>query len=71
MNGYYWICRAKVGAQSFCDKEKDIGAVIPVEAYLYGLEVPGQIKASFNRPRGGTAERIYDRTILEMSLIHI
>lgn len=67
MNGYYWICRAKVGAQSFCDKEKDIGAVIPVEAYLYGLEVPGQIKASFNRPRGGTAERIYDRTILEFS----
>lgn len=58
LNGNYWICRAIGEAVPYCDKSLDIGAILPVEAYEYGLEVPGQIKASFNRPRGGTAESI-------------
>lgn len=36
----------------------DIGAVLPIEAYKVGLNIPGQIKASFNRPCAGTAESI-------------
>ncbi len=60
LNGYYWICRATGKAESHYDESLDIGAILPVEAYKYGLEVPGQIKASFNRPRGGTAESIKD-----------
>lgn len=31
------------------------------------MQVPGQIKSSFNRPRGGTVERIRDRIIIEYS----
>ena len=60
LDGVYWICRAKGGAESYCDVTMDIGARIPVEAYQVGLEVPGRIKTSFNRARGGTAERIRD-----------
>lgn len=60
LNGYYWICRATGKAESHYNESLDIGAILPVEAYIYGLEVPGQIKASFNRPRGGTAESIKD-----------
>mgnify|MGYP000846529607 CR=1 FL=1 len=45
----------------------DIGAVISVEAYNVGLQVPGQIKSSFNRPRGGTIEKIKDKSIIEYS----
>ncbi len=67
LEGNYWICRAKGSAQSYCDFDLDIGAVVPVEAYKVGLEVPGQIKASFNRPRGGTVENIYDEIIVEYS----
>ena len=70
LDGVYWICRAKGGAESYCDVTMDIGARIPVEAYQVGLEVPGRIKASFNRARGGTAERIRDEldgTIVEYS----
>lgn len=67
LSGFYWICRAKGAAETYLSKELDIGAVIPVEAYCYGLEVPGQIKASFNRPRAGTAEIIRDPNILEFS----
>lgn len=66
--GYYWICRAKEGARPLCKKELDIGAVVPVEAYPVGLEVPGQIKASFNRPRGGVTQDLTgDSLILNYS----
>lgn len=66
-DGVYWICRAKGKASSRYIPDMDIGAVIPVEAYKYGLEVPGQIKASFNRPRGGTCHEINDSVIVEFS----
>ncbi len=67
LEGFYWVCRAKEGAKPFYDKEQDIGALLPVNAYKFGLEVPGQIKASFNRQNGGTAERIYDKAIIEFT----
>ena len=31
------------------------------------MQVPGQIKSSFNRPRGGTVEKIRDKSIIEYS----
>ncbi len=55
-DGIYWICRAKGKAEHYYDASLDIGAVIPVEAHKVGIEVPGQIKASFSRPRGGISE---------------
>lgn len=67
LDGMYWICRATDKAQPKFIKEMDIGAIVPVEAYKYGLEVPGQIKASFNRPRGGTCEKLHDEIITEFS----
>lgn len=67
MNGNYWICRATGSAENYCDTDLDIGAVIPVEAYLFGHEVPGQIKAAFNRANAGTAQRIYGKAIFEFS----
>lgn len=67
LNGCYWICRATGTAQSFFNASLDIGAVLPIEAYKVGLDVPGQIKASFNRPRGGTAESIKSESIAEFS----
>ncbi len=67
LSGFYWICRATGPAESKYIRELDIGAVIPVKAYRYGTEVPGQIKASFNRARGGIAQRIYDSLIFEYS----
>ncbi len=67
LNGIYWLCRVKGKSKPLYIPEMDIGAIIPVEAYKYGLEVPGQIKASFNRPRGGTCHDIYDPTIVEFS----
>ena len=67
LDGYYWICRATGLAQMEYSEELDIGAVIPVKAYRFGMEVPGQIKASFNRPRGGTSERISEPAIVEYS----
>ncbi len=65
--GFYWICRATGVAQSYYDWGLDIGAVFPVKAYRVGMEVPGQIKASFNRPRGRTAEQIQYDIITEYS----
>lgn len=65
--GNYWICRVTGPAESKYVKEWDIGAILPVEAYKLGLEVSGQIKASFNRPRGGTSEDIYDEIVVEYS----
>lgn len=67
LNGEYWICRVKNHAKAYLNKELDIGAILPVEAYKFGLEVPGQIKASFNRSRGGIVERLKDSTIIEYS----
>lgn len=67
LDGMYWICRVTDKAQPKFIKEMDIGAIIPIEAYKYGLEVPGQIKASFNRPRGGTCQKLYDEVIVEFS----
>lgn len=67
LSGCYWVCRARGPAQAFQDLDLDIGAVVPVEACRFGLEVPGQIKAAFNRPWGGTAQRIRDPAILEWS----
>lgn len=67
LDGNYWICRVIGNAISMYIPEFDIGAVIPVKAHKYGLEVPGQIKASFNRKNGGTCETISDRAIIEYS----
>ncbi|MCD7853066.1 MAG: ribonuclease D [Oscillospiraceae bacterium] len=68
LDGFYWICRATGPAESRRVRELDIGAVIPVKAYKYSMEVPGQIKASFNRARGGIAQRIHNDLILEYSM---
>lgn len=54
----YWICRARGEAVPKCDESLDIGAVVPVESYLVGLEVPGQISGSFNRSNGGIIQRL-------------
>lgn len=67
LDGAYWICRATGEAQSECIESLGVGATLPVKAYKFGIEVPGQIKASFNRPRGGTSERITDSNIIEYS----
>ncbi|MCC8046574.1 MAG: ribonuclease D [Clostridiales bacterium] len=67
LDGCYWICRVKSPAEAKCILQMDIGAVLSVEAYKCGLEVPGQIKASFNRPRGGICEEIRDSNIVEYS----
>ena len=67
MNGVYWICRVKDTAKVYLNKTLDIGAILPVEAYKFGLEVPGQIKASFNRARGGIVQRLQYPAISEYS----
>ena len=67
LDGNYWICRVISPVEVVCDKRLDIGAVLPVEAYNFGMQVPGQIKSSFNRPRGGTVEKIRDGIIIEYS----
>ena len=56
LNGFYWICRAKGKAEPRYIYKWDVGAIVPVNAYRVGLEVPGQIKASFNRPHGGVID---------------
>lgn len=67
LDGSYWICRATGEAQPYYDGSMDIGAVLPVEAYQVGLDVPGQIKASFNRAHGGIAQEFYTESIIEFS----
>ena len=67
MNGVYWICRVTEPAKAYSNKDLDIGAVLPIEAYKFGLEVPGQIKASFNRARGGIVQRLQYPAIIEYS----
>lgn len=63
----YWICKVKSSAIVVCDTHLDIGSVIPVDAFNVGMQVPGQIKSSFNRPLGGTIEKIRDKSIIEYS----
>ena len=67
LEGSYWICRATGFAEQYFDEKMDVGAVVPVKAYEVGIDIPGQIKASFNRPRGGTVEKISDENIIEYS----
>lgn len=67
LNGVYWICRVTEPAKAYSNKDLDIGAVLPVKAYAFGLEVPGQIKASFNRSRGGIVQRLQEPVITEYS----
>ena len=67
LQGNYWVCRATGKAIPKYDQVMDIGAVLPVLAFKVGMQIPGQIKASFNRPRGGIAEGIYDEIIVEYS----
>ena len=69
LNGVYWICRVKNHAKAYLNKELDIGAILPVEAYEFVLEVPGQIKASFNRARGGIVQRLQYPAITEYSKV--
>lgn len=65
--GFYWICQAISEAESYYDEDMDIGARIPVVAFKVGLEVPGQIKASFNRPKGGTIQDFNEEEIINYS----
>lgn len=78
LDGCYWICRAEgralalpeagINLGSVGDGNRlDVGAVIPVKAYRHGLTVPGAVKASFNRPRGGIAEEIRAELMPEFS----
>ena len=67
LDGNYWICRAKGEVLTRCDKRLDIGALLPIDAYNFGMQVPGQIKAAFNRANAGTAQKIYDAIIVEYS----
>ena len=67
LDGVYWICRVTEPAKAYSNKDLDIGAVLPIEAYKFGLEVPGQIKASFNRPNGGITEKVKGINIIEYS----
>lgn len=67
LSGNYWICKVKSPAIVVCDTHLDIGSVILVDAFNVGMQVPGQIKSSFNRPLGGTIERIRDKSIIEYS----
>ena len=68
LDGRYWICRAGGEAVPKSDESLDIGAVVPVEGYLVGLEVPGQISGSFNRVNGGIKQSLdKEKEIVEYS----
>jgi hypothetical protein len=67
LDGNYWICRVREKARPKYDRAMDIGAVLPVVAFKVGMQVPGQIKAAFNRPRGGIAGSIREDIIVEYS----
>ncbi len=64
MAGFYWICRAKGQAEPYYCEKWDVGARVPVKAYKVGLEIPGQIKASFNRPNGGVIDDSFGDLLL-------
>lgn len=67
LDGNYWICRVMDSIVMKCDYRLDYGALLPVEAYKFGMQVPGQIKAAFNRAYAGTAHRIRDLMMVEYS----
>ena len=67
IDGNHWICRAKGPAIPYYDAALDIGVVVPVEAYLYGIDVPGQIKSSFTRAMGGITQTFNDQLITSFS----
>ena len=67
LNGFYWICRAKGKAEPRYIPEWDVGAIVPVNAYKVGLEVPGQIKGSFNRPHGGIIDDSFKEIMINYS----
>ena len=67
LNGFYWICRAKGKAEPRYIYKWDVGAIVPVNAYRVGLEVPGQIKASFNRPHGGVIDDSFEEIMINYS----
>ncbi len=71
LEGIYWICRCTGKAMSLNQADipieqgirMDVGAVVPVLAFPVGTQVPGAIKASFNRARGGIIEEIRDEVM--------
>lgn len=67
LEGNYWICRVTDSIVMKYDYRLDYGALLPIEAYKFGMQVPGQIKAAFNRANAGTAQRIRDIVIVEYS----
>lgn len=67
LDGNYWICRVSGPILMECDKRLDYGALLPVEAFKAGMQVPGQIKAAFNRANAGTAQTIREQIIVEYS----
>ncbi|MGT2907632.1 ribonuclease D [Streptococcus dentiloxodontae] len=67
LDGSYWICRVKGSVLMRCNRRLDYGALLPVEAFKVGTQVPGQIKAAFNRANAGTAQRIRWSVIVEYS----
>ena len=67
LDGMYWICRSTGKAEAYYDKKLDIGAVVPVETYKVGLEVPGQICGAFNQPRRPAVQRLSGDLVREYS----
>ncbi|HFI0466201.1 TPA: ribonuclease D [Streptococcus suis] len=67
LDGNYWICRAIGTAFAKINHRLDYGALLPVKAFKVGTQVPGQIKAAFNRANAGTAQRIRESVIIEYS----
>ncbi|CYU66846.1 Uncharacterised protein [Streptococcus suis] len=67
LDGNYWICRVTGPVVMKRDHRLDYGALLPVKAFKVGTQVPGQIKAAFNRANAGTAQRIRESVILEYS----
>ncbi|HEP1784742.1 TPA: ribonuclease D [Streptococcus suis] len=67
LDGNYWICRAIGTAFARINHRLDYGALLPVKAFKVGTQVPGQIKAAFNRANAGTAQRIRESVIIEYS----
>ncbi|MCK4027764.1 ribonuclease D [Streptococcus suis] len=67
LDGNYWICRVTGPVAMKRDHRLDYGALLPVKAFKVGTQVPGQIKATFNRANAGTAQRIRESVIIEYS----
>lgn len=67
LEGNYWICRVTGAVIMKQNRRLDYGSLLPVEAFKVGMQVPGQIKATFNRANSGTAQRIRESVIVEYS----